>query len=102
MTLDLRPHARWWRVALTIWLGTVTWIALHMPMSPHDDQAGFSLSRATASLRWIASDPHPVGTNAHVALGARLAREFAAFGLTVTTQEATYIDGRPGNHVRIV
>jgi len=54
------------------------------------------------NLRWIAREPHPVGTAAHAEVGRRLAREFEQLGLSVETQDGTHVDRRGDNRSRIV
>ncbi len=64
-----------------------------MPLGLEVSPRIFSATRALAHLDWIAAEPHPVGSTAHVRVRERLEASFRAEGLEVQTQQAQVPQG---------
>lgn len=75
------------------------------PQPPADPAPGeFSVDRAIEHVARVAEEPHPIGSDAHVAVRGHLVEELTALGLQPELQTITVADyfGDPNNTVEVV
>jgi hypothetical protein len=100
----MRPWSRGSSLALGIGFAVAIAIAWKQPAPPRavEGPGEFSASHAMENLRWIAREPHPVGTAAHAEVARRLEETFRQLGFVVEIQAGQHIDRRMPTRTRLV